>query len=278
MRIEFRLEGLMTKVDSISYTHAESHDQILSALGNNHVAIDDLGRRLGTQLQTIGDTLSESMERTLQQYQRPMINSQGPCGNPPGTEESTVIVMSSRPVRPQSTSCQTNWCTFVYHRSEKISNLNAMSSLFGRLHFKFSDIPIFTPPCNVDRCRKRRRLPYLRIDYFFPTWLLRRILTATLVYSTRGSIDIYRLRAPRVVATEAPIFTMAQTGNVEGIRSLFTENRALPFDVDCLGFSALWFVLDTPTPRMIELCKLMLSEGADPHEHVAERFRYQTCS
>ncbi|KAJ6268878.1 ankyrin repeat-containing domain protein [Bipolaris maydis] len=93
-----------------------------------------------------------------------------------------------------------------------------------------------------------------------------------MVYSARDSIDIYRLWAPRIVTTEAHIFTMAQTGSVEGIRSLFTENRASPFDVDLLGFSALWFVLDTPTPRMIELCKLMLSEGADPYEHVVERF------
>ncbi|KAJ5023917.1 ankyrin repeat-containing domain protein [Bipolaris maydis] len=164
--IEFRLTGLMMRFDSMLYTHAESQDQIFSALSNNHIAIDDLGRKLGTQIQAVGDTLSESMERSLQQHQRPMINSQGPSGNLPGTEEPAVIVMSSRPVRPHA----------------------------------------------------------------------------------RDSIDIYRLWAPRIVTTEAHIFTMAQTGSVEGIRSLFTENRASPFDVDLLGFSALWFVLDTPTP------------------------------
>jgi hypothetical protein len=226
---------------------------------------------MGTRFQALTDTISKNEEKTLQRPQRSFAPNPLRSGSSCAELDTNVVVISTRPTRPQSSSCQTEWCTCICHRAGKISNSDALSSLFGQLHVRFSDMPMLAPPCDNNICRKRRRLPYLRINYFFPTWLLARMLTTTLVYSQRDGINVHRLRAPRIVPEGAPIFTMAQHGNIDGIRQLFIKGQASPYDVNNRGFSALWFTLNTTTPNMLELCKLILAEGSDPHEHVTTR-------
>jgi hypothetical protein len=271
MRIEYQITGLATKSEVMATAQADAHRQILGALDDNQKAIRSLDGTVRAELQMFSCTITENLEKSLQRYQEDGVNAEPTNRHSSGLHQPAAIVISARPTRPQSTSCQTEWCTCICHRPGKIGNPDALACLFGRLHVKFSDIPMLTPPCNVNLCRKRRRLPYLRINYFFPTWLVGRILTTTVAYSQRDGIDVHRLRALRIVPVGAPIFTMAQHGNVDGIRSLFTKGQASPYDVDSNGFTALWFALDTPTTRMVELCKLILAEGADPHEHVMGR-------
>ncbi|OBT74411.1 hypothetical protein VF21_06835 [Pseudogymnoascus sp. 05NY08] len=67
---------------------------------------------------------------------------------------------------------------------------------------------------------------------------------------------------PRVVSATAPIFSYAQHNNIEGIRRLFKEGLASPFDVSYEeGRSALHYAVTAEKPEMV---KFLLTEHADP--------------
>jgi len=226
----------------------EDTEKIINAVNRSNETVEGFGARLGSHLQL--------MQQMIQPHVRCMgtqhaLNNS--FGSPGGTQTaanllvtdnsqntSPRIVISAKPIRPESASCTKRWCTCSCHSSGQLSSPRFLSSILGSMLVTFSDVPQLTPRCNIGSCSTRRRLPLFKINYHFPRWLLSRMITTTLAWSTRDGLDIHRLRAPRIIPTGSAIFNLTQNGDVEGIKSLFVEGTASPYDVDQDGFSALW--------------------------------------
>lgn len=151
-----------------------------------------------------------------------------------------LITVSSKHVRPQSTSCAIEWCTCSCHDPGSFSTPDFVSQVLGKMMVTYTDIPNFTPQCNQSQCKKRRRFPSLRMSYYFPRWFWGRMVTTHLAYTARDGLELHRLRTPRIIPTGSKLFTLTQKGDLEAIRSLFTQGLASPYDIDQDGFSALW--------------------------------------
>lgn len=155
-------------------------------------------------------------------------------------QSQPMITVSSRHVRPQSTSCGIPWCTCSCHQPGSFSTPDFMRQLVGKMLITYSDVPNLNPQCTQSQCKKRRRFPSFRVSYYFPRWLWGLMVTTHLAYTSRDGLELHRLRTPRIIPIGSKIFTLAQTGDLEAIRSLFTQGLASPYDVDQDGLSALW--------------------------------------
>lgn len=48
------------------------------------------------------------------------------------------------------------------------------------------------------------------------------------------------------------------------VQSELCKGSASLFDVDEVGYSLVWFALSAFNPRMLEICRFLLREGANP--------------
>ena len=95
-----------------------------------------------------------------------------------------------------------------------------------------------TPQCNEYSCQ-RRSTPSTQISYSFPSWFLRRQLSLSVLFTPLDG-PIISLKFPRLVSPSSKMFDYALLGNIAGMKFLFKEGLASPYDVrfDC-GVSAL---------------------------------------
>lgn len=131
-------------------------------------------------------------------------------------------------------------CACRCHQNFVVASSPWMQLLLGSLFVEYRGTPI----CGSQRCSEntcqRAQSRLLKIAYFFPAWFLSRLVFFKYQWTpTYG--HMMNIRAPRVVSSSsAPIFVNATTGNVEGMKSLFVQGLASPFDVDCkYGLSPL---------------------------------------
>jgi hypothetical protein len=114
-----------------------------------------------------------------------------------------------------------------------------LSVATGDLSFTFSGIPNWTyRSCNDETCSHRgKRL--LRVTYYFPSWCLHRMISYTNSWDPCGSHTMV-IRTARVISPSADIFAFAQQGYIDGLKALFKESQASPFDISAInGRSAL---------------------------------------
>ena len=79
----------------------------------------------------------------------------------------------------------------------------------------------------------------MQLSYFFPGWFVKRMVAVTYRSMPMLGPQI-NLKTSRVVDNGALIFKMTQTRNLEGIKCLFDQGAASPYDTGHLdGFTAL---------------------------------------
>lgn len=81
-----------------------------------------------------------------------------------------------------------------------------------------------------ERLCQRQTIPSVKLDYFFPKWMLDRVLQFALRLSYMQGPELI-LRMPRVVPDNAPLMFLAVQGRIGEIQSLFAQGLASPFDV-----------------------------------------------
>lgn len=236
--MEFQIDSLALETRANSLKRIKEAEKLTSAIETNHQEIEDLRYHVNSQFQalehhpqrTTHTTCSEQSAMT--EIVRPQLNIPNFSGRP--------IIISAKPIRPQSTSCARIWCSCNCHNPGHLRSPKFIESVLGSVFIGYSDIPQLTPSCSLSACKERRRLPALRINYYFPQWFFSRMITTTIMYNSRDGLDIHRLRMPRIIPTASIIFNLAQTGDIEGIMSIFEKGLASPYDVDPDGFSVLW--------------------------------------
>src|SRR5438045_1178660 len=83
--------------------------------------------------------------------------------------------------------------------------------------------------CNERHCN-RQSIPSIKINYFFPSWMLDRVFQFTFMISYMGGPELL-LKCPRTVSDDAPVIFGAVQGNLEQIKTLFDNRLASPYDV-----------------------------------------------
>ena len=142
-------------------------------------------------------------------------------------------------------------CNCSCHTRRTITTSECFTPIIGNLSINVR-VPSIRSPCDRASCRHKSPA-MVQVDYLFPPWMLMAIISTTIVAHSLQSCNI-TLRACRVVPDSAMIFRYAMDGNLQGIRMLFDEGTASPYDVDAsTRTSALVVSLYSVLQRLGEL-------------------------
>ncbi|KAH6988896.1 hypothetical protein BKA56DRAFT_246465 [Ilyonectria sp. MPI-CAGE-AT-0026] len=137
-----------------------------------------------------------------------------------------------------------NPCLCSCHRNTTISSPSWLRKTLGCLFVSSHGIKL-TPflksqPCSISTC-VRSSISSTRLDYYFPPWLLSRVLSISGQWSLSGLATSWHLRMPRVVSDNSLIFHVVNSGNKQVIANLIHSGEASLYDIDTSGDSLLWF-------------------------------------
>lgn len=143
-------------------------------------------------------------------------------------------------------------------QADEAELLPLLSCVIGTLHVKYRELPGLAPLCNERGC-ERQMGGSGSITYVCPPWMLHRM--ASITFSPRLGFHMV-LRAPRIVADDAPILRCAAIGDIRGIQKLITDGVASPGDVGAsYGMTALHVSF---VRKDIDLCRFLIQHHADP--------------
>ena len=141
----------------------------------------------------------------------------------------TIRVTASR-TDPHSCS---PFCSCVCHARVQMQTPSLLHYLVGSLFVGYTGFPGMTPNCNERSCSRQTKVTG-QFSYYFPTWLLARVFMGNITPAPE-----LLLRVAKVIPNRSSVFHYAMLGNVDGIKRLFAERLASPFDVADSGSSVL---------------------------------------
>lgn len=151
--------------------------------------------------------------------------------------------LSSMPVCVETAVMQPGHCPVACScRCHKMSIFRYPSwaqGLVGSLFVGYSGIPLLSQAkCSEQSCQRDKRC-LVKVSYFFPTWLLSRMVFWQHSWDFLQGHDPF-WRTPRVIESESELFLLAQKGSIKGLQGLFSAGTASIFDVNNLeGRSAM---------------------------------------
>ena len=175
---------------------------------------------------------------------------------------STSNEVGIRAIRYQQMSCDYR-CDCSCHSQKLLRPAPLLNSILGCLFIGYTGTPFLDKRCDKPGCR-RRSLPAVHIIYYFPQWFFMRALFLTVSNTLVPSVS---LTFPRVIPGGSTIFRYIRLGNTDGVKELFTQGQASPADIcGASGLSVLSYALMSYAlyGGCIEVCEILISEGADP--------------
>ncbi|KAF2259873.1 ankyrin [Lojkania enalia] len=178
-----------------------------------------------------------------------------------GNEYSNAIGIYLQVSQLRSRVCHN--CSCNYHRISQFRTPAHLNKFLGTLFVGYTALPFFSPSCNRRDCRRGDNAS-LRFRYYFPSWFLMRVFSLMASVSNMNGPELV-IKVPRACDPKADILLYAGNGNIDGIKMLFKQGLASPFDEEYgTGVSILQRAVDN---RQMEVVKLLLSAGSDPfHE------------
>ena len=145
-------------------------------------------------------------------------------------------------IRIRAFHCRKNrcvdYCSCRCHQVHTLQNPGLLKRFFGSLFVGFNGIPSLISQCTEKNCRKQLT-PTIRVSYYFPEWMMNRMLRFALSGGFADGPQV-SLRVPQVVPDNSAVFECAVHGDLAGMRLLFDQGFASPFDVGVgTGRSAL---------------------------------------
>ena len=133
--------------------------------------------------------------------------------------------------RPRS--C-TSSCPCSCHGGVNYKSPTWLSAVTGQMSLTLSGIPQWTyKSCNAGMCSYQGR-SLLKVTYYFPTWCLKRMISLTSSWSPCGDFTVV-MKTPRTRSPSADIFGFIQQGNIDGLKILFNNGEASPFDINAVN-------------------------------------------
>ena len=228
----------------ISTSLASHRDGVIDHLNGIYRQVDQRVIKLEEMLQAQADQVQQSpmrsmraVRRALPTYQKrihqcyqelPEIkNINNPCS------EGVYIRL-----RRQTSNCPVG-CNCICHATRKASTPAMVDRVLGQLFVGYAGLPFLTAKCDAEGCRKSQS-PWISLEYWFPLgyfWSQIYHLQVTYQSNIGPQASLSTLR--RVPDTALGI-KYALTGNIEGLKTLFTRGLASPVDVcSTRGYSLL---------------------------------------
>lgn len=177
----------------------------------------------------------------------------GTSASPRSPKARAKVLTSSFSPAPQNNILEapcTGLCMCRCHKTLKFSSPRWAESLVGMVLMSWSSV-LKRPLCSERRCQ-RSNTNMLRLQYYFPSWFIRRVIYLQHQFvSTEGHV-IY-IKTPRIVPANSDIFVMTRTSNIGKLQVLFGKGLASPFDVNPEGFSSLQVGSLTKNPDLVKM-------------------------
>ena len=141
----------------------------------------------------------------------------------------TVVLQTST---YRTKKCTVPMCACQCHAVSKYQHPRWIAPVIRSLFIGYSGLPyLCTAGCNESTCTKREDA-LIKATYYFPAWApyFSRMLSFVGRWNPLDGHD-FSLRMPRVVPSSSDIFMLAQKGNVQGIKMLFSLSKASIHDV-----------------------------------------------
>ena len=131
------------------------------------------------------------------------------------------------------------YCACSCHWKRRIRSPSLFDKVLGSLFVGYTGLPISRQPCDLLSCQDQQQHFVAHFTYYFPLWFVARAIVATISLNTANSPE-FTLRVPHIVPDSSPIFQLARSGNIRGIKYLFRNGLASPNDIaGGLGFTPL---------------------------------------
>ena len=130
-------------------------------------------------------------------------------------------------------------CNCICHTTAKASTPAMIDRVLGQLFVGYAGLPFLNARCDAEGCTKSQS-PWITLEYWFPLgYFWSQIFRLQVAYRTNFGPQV-SLGTLRRVPDTALSIKYALTGNIEGLRTLFTRGLASPVDVcNTRGYSLL---------------------------------------
>lgn len=276
LHLSLRIENLSSNVESASTTQIKLHQDTLNAV-----------RRL-KETETPRSSQDAPNESDGNDDHSGDIHTATPSNLANDTLMSSKDNINTfRITMSEARGCH-NWCSCNCHTRYSIKSLSVLKPLIGSLNIDCSNLPLLSQPCNEHAC-KRQSTSSVQMNYYFPPWLLPRVIGILYKASTNQGPEM-TLRVPYIRPRGDAVFRCAVQGNVESMKSMLISREVSPHDISSSsGLSALQvcFPFHPFIPSLIEIqyaveyskpevCRILLFAGADPYmEDKIQRWEHQ---
>ncbi|KAF2869518.1 ankyrin repeat-containing domain protein [Massariosphaeria phaeospora] len=143
-------------------------------------------------------------------------------------------------------------CVCACHAQERNQTPSALDRIFGQLFVGYAGIPVLSANRDDANCRKSQR-PQIQAEYWFLAGVFwNQIIRFQATYQANLG-PAWQFNTLRRVPDGAEAVTFAMTGNIDGLKSLFTNGYASPVDVN-----------ETRGYSLLRTCQFLVDNGADP--------------
>ena len=128
-------------------------------------------------------------------------------------------------------------CTCCCYPKSRIQITEVLRSMIGSMSISYFGGQI-SRRCQQASCG--RKLPTtLNLTYYFPRWLLTKVVSVSLSFDPAGSPSM-SLQMPHIRPDTSKIFHLATAGDIGGMKTMFESGLASPNDVSyTFGYSVL---------------------------------------
>ena len=152
-------------------------------------------------------------------------------------------------------------CLCRCHIQLRSSTPTFVDRVFGHMFIGYAGLPLINAQCDTDACKKKQAA-HISLEYWFPLgFVWSKILLLQLTYQANIGPQ-FELSTLRRVPDSAQCVNFALSGNIDGLKELFTRGLASPVDVSTTrGYSLLRWAM---YGKQFQTCKFLLHAGADP--------------
>ena len=224
-RVELRLSEIQYSIGSVQHQQAQQA-AVTSQLLSNQLATN----ALLPNVLAAHEAMNRKVDLLLSAYasgQRATMHSfsKAPISEGHGHWEIQLSSVHRTYLGACFQDCRCN----CHHRSTWKSP-SYFRSIFGMLFLGYVGVPSITPNCNDFRCKQKADMN-MKVSYYFPHWFVARAININIRLSKPDGLT-QTLRVARMIPDTSKILSMAEAGDIEGMKQIFRSRKASPFDQD----------------------------------------------
>lgn len=258
LHLRLNIDAISSASVQSSSEQKASQEKVMNSLAGVDERISRVEEMLRTQAEQVqSNQMSQigPLYTTAQTYRNRAIPSKGLTG----TLTPRVEGMGIR-VSPYTVACRSG-CTCECHLQQKSKSPAFLNRFLGQLFVGYAGLPVLSSKCNLASCQKPQS-SNLSLEYWFPFGFLSSTIVRLQAGHQPNMGTLFQLDTLRRVPDTAQCVTMAQTGDIEGLKYLFSRGLASPRDVSSTrGYSLLRWALYA---KQYDTFKFLVYSGADP--------------